>query len=354
MKNTATANLALQVETQKDGIVILKNEETGIHHFTLDDSERKIISCPDGKSAFDKIEIHSHIVICQLPWWRNGEPTDGKWRKIFRIYLKDEKEWLINPCVIDDETLPLMDEEKGNLYNFFRVLSSGEHFIHLKCEKGSFENQNPQEDRVYCTKDCSWICVYDYGPSMEAKFLVGHFKEVKDVGVEYSPDECLLLTTADDRKCLYSLNPIIREEVWQSVPTPDEHGKKERIFLFHAIFKNYLVIKLGIGRESWYYVWKKYKPGFYSSKLNSKERLYLDTVFTEKYMAVRWSISSDLNDPFKVISTETWQSIEIQSEISISMVQFPKIDESGNLSVELCVPSLRVVVHEKQKTENVK
>ncbi len=340
METTITNNLT--VETVKEDIVILKNDETGVRYFANNEIRYEIIKCPDGKSAFSKIEIHSNVVICQLPWWINGMPTDGEWHKVFRVYLRKEERWLENPTTIDkfaDFTLSKGGDEEGKekINNFFRILSMNKDFIHLRCSKGSFAKQNPEDDRVYCLKYRTWITVPECRFGKE-KNLIHHFQEVKYVGVDYGPDECLFLTTADNRKCLFSLNSVFIEERWHSVPIPDELGGKERIFIFHAIFKNYLVIEADIlSKTTGYYIWKKYRPGFYSNPFNkNSEKFVPETIFTENHIAV--VISQSTTPPtYSLISTKTWGKITLSKEITASTFQFPKIDSNGKLIIEMCI-----------------
>ena len=319
--------LPLKKEAEKDGIVILKNEETKLRYFALLGDEETIISCPDNSSAFDKIEVHPHVVVCQLPWMRdeNGMMDTMELRKQFRVYQRAQKKWLINPKIQEDLDKPADSEETSPL-NFGKVITLTPEYIHIHCDNSG------EEDRVYVFKTKHWVEVPDW--DLEMFTPIKHFISVR-IG-KFQKKPCLYLQ-GDNGKNPFSVYFLDSGEYFSVLNPLKQKGSENRCAVFYRIFSSYVIIGIGNGfsrSPDYFYLWRIQKQDFFAPKrVNREADLVEDAKFKHNYFTEEHIGVLANNDKFEIISTKTWEpvSVEFSYRVSACWVENLKVGDNGKM-----------------------
>jgi len=302
---------------QQDGIFFYQNEEMGFKFFKTSEKSDTFIKHPDGKEYFNDIAVYPHIVVCELvqPIY---EPDDTPTK--YSIYLRKERRWLVNPEIEaglkgGNSSKSKNDEDKVS-YRFFDIIEVNETYLHIACQGNGAEN------RVYVFKNKHWIEVpySDTG----TKFPITSFAKVT-IGILDNKD-CIILKR-DGQMNPYSLYFLDVGEYFKVPNSPDFQPKyKGHCVIFNKIFERYVVIAVGKGigtRPEAYYVWilekKEYLPALIDGdKFVEYQLRFSSNCFTEDFIPVLQTTcwippESDRSEGrFTMISTQTWQSVEVE------------------------------------------
>ena len=337
---TITSNLVKK--DGKEGIITYENEETKLLYFSdlpfwcNPKDVENIISCPDKRSAFDKIDVYKHIVVCRLPI----HTTDDI--EVFRVYLREKGEWLTNPdikkALEDFPAQGIVGKKEDEPINFGPVIDTSREYIHI--------NTMDNKGMVYVFGYAKWIEVPHW--TLWINSPLKHFTKVALVNFTDRP--CLLLTHENDKNP-FSVFFLDRGEYFYTTTIPGMKDREQGCCVFNQIFSKYVVVGMGGGTDSrsdYFHIWRIKNNDYFSVKIDGQNELEFNKfrydLFTEKHIAVHVNrLYPDQDPSFEIISTETWYPIEVEFQYNIKRkdVINPSILE-GKIIVSTPCPAISI------------
>ncbi|MCX6755208.1 MAG: hypothetical protein NT068_01535 [Candidatus Nomurabacteria bacterium] len=353
-----TTNISVLLNEVKriEDIVIFENKETNLMYFRLEFQDQ-IMTCPDEKSAFLSISVYSQVIICRLPQWsKNSSEEIATSKEKYRIFLRKEREWLINPEIKEAlDSFPVLSREKDikNAINFTQIIEIKHDYIHLGCQSAGVEN------RVYVFSNKHWISVpySDLGIS----YPVTHFDKARLHYLKGGiPCLILLKEKAMNPLSLYFLPSIKEGGKYLEIPNAKDYQEKypnSKCAVFRNIFSNYIVVAIGSGFSTtpkYFELYRLNSNNYLPNEIDNEGNLIGDNVkfeneyFTENYILVKeknnWiplsSKEGHSENLFSIISTQTWRVTPLAVEYfigSTTSIVRPEI-ENGEITGRIPMP----------------